>query len=120
MDAINVMHMIGRRLGMFLQDYDFVLSPTLGRPPIRLGDIDMSTQDVGAFVQLVFGEISPLTPLFNQTGGAAMSVPLSWNDEGLPVGVQFGGGIGDEAKLIRLAAQLEQAAPWWDRHAISL
>jgi amidase len=118
MEAINVMHIIGRRLGLFLQDYDFVLSPTLGRPSIRLGEIDMSTQDVGAFVQLVFGEISPLTPLFNQTGGAAMSVPLNWNEEGLPVGVQFGGGIGDEAKLIRLAAQLEDAAPWWDRHAI--
>jgi amidase len=118
MDTINTMHMIGRRVGAFLSDYDLILSPTLGRPPIRLGEIDMSITDVSAYVTHVFEDITPMTPLFNQTGGAAMSVPLAMSDDGLPIGIQFGGGIGDEAKLLRLAAQLEAAAPWWDRRPV--
>jgi Asp-tRNA(Asn)/Glu-tRNA(Gln) amidotransferase A subunit family amidase len=66
-------------------------------------------------VTFLFDEVAPLTALFNQTGGAAMSVPLAWSADGLPIGIQFGGGIGDEAKLVRLAAQLEQAQPWAER-----
>jgi amidase len=51
----------------------------------------------------------------NLTGNPAMSVPLWWNDDGLPIGVHFLGRFGDEATLIRLAAQLETAQPWADR-----
>jgi amidase len=57
----------------------------------------------------------PFTPLFNATGQPAMSVPLHWNDKGLPIGMHFVGRYGDEATLFRLAGQLEQAKPWFDR-----
>lgn len=115
LETVSNMHLIGRRMGAFFEQYDLLLTPTLARPPIALGEIDMSTDDVDAFVHKVFVEVSPFTPLFNQTGGAAMTVPLHHSDDGLPIGVQFAGRLGDEAKLIRLAAQLEEAAPWRER-----
>jgi amidase len=57
----------------------------------------------------------PYTPVFNVTGQPAMSVPLHWNVQGLPIGMHFAGRFGDEATLFRLAGQLERARPWADR-----
>ena len=57
----------------------------------------------------------PFTPIFNATGQPAMSVPLFWNGDNVPIGVQFAARFGDEATLFRLAAQLEQARPWAGR-----
>ena len=115
METIATMHSLGRRMAAFLENYDLLLTATLARPPLKLGEMDMTSDDVERYVAFLFDEFAPLTPLFNQTGGAAMSVPLAWTPDGLPIGVQFGGGLGDEPKLIRLAAQLEQAQPWAHR-----
>ena len=58
---------------------------------------------------------TPNTQLFNQTGQPGMSLPLMWNNDGLPIGTQFVSRFGDEATLLRLGRQLEQARPWADK-----
>ena len=112
--AIPLMHGIGRRLGMFFEKYDVLLSSTMANPPLPLGHMDMTGTDLDAYYQELMSEI-PFTPLFNVSGGAAMTVPLHWSADDLPVGVHFGAALGTEPMLFRLAAQLEQAKPWRQR-----
>jgi amidase len=66
-----------------------------------------------AFVRLA--QTMPFTAQFNVTGQPAISLPLHWSSDGLPIGIQFVARYGDESTLIRLATQLEEAAPWDDR-----
>ena len=95
-------------------EFDVWLSPTLAEPPLPLGTLD-APPDQPVFPLLRAGAYVPFTPIANFTGQPAMSVPLHWNDEGLPIGTQFLGRFGDEATLFRLAAQLEAARPWAQR-----
>jgi amidase len=97
----------------FLTTYDVLLTPVLARPPVKTGELDQTkpAADIIAWLQAY----CPFTPLANATGQPAMSVPLHWNADGLPIGSQFIGRHGDEATLLRLAAQLEQARPWAKR-----
>jgi len=104
---------VGRILDEFLTRYDMVLSPVTAVPPPRLGELSLD-QPYERFVAAAINA-SPFTAVWNMGGQPAMSVPLHWNDAGLPIGVQFAGRFGDEATLLRLAAQLEQAAPWAGR-----
>jgi amidase len=71
----------------------------------------MSARD---WTRQVFTYVS-FTPLFNTTGQPAISLPLHWSAGGLPVGVQFAARFGDEASLIRIASQIEEAQPWAGR-----
>jgi Asp-tRNA(Asn)/Glu-tRNA(Gln) amidotransferase A subunit family amidase len=112
--AIGVMHRTGRMVAPFFQRFDVLLTPTMCRPPHPLGVIDMMTDDPEAYGRAVLGTIA-FTSLFNSCGTPAMSVPLDWSRAGLPLGVQFAAGFGDEATLFRLAAQLESAHPWAER-----
>ena len=112
-DAIAAVHAAGRKLAAFLANWDVLLTTTLPAPPPKLGYFDQNG-DVQTFVDRVTEYLS-ITPLHNATGTPAMSVPLHWTPEGLPVGVHFAGRYGEEATLLRLAAQLEAAAPWFDR-----
>ena len=112
--AVQAIHRIGRQVARFFLDYDVMLTPTLARPPLPLGVLDPAAADAERYFEEIIA-FAPFTALSNATGAPAMSVPLHWNEAGLPIGVQFIGRFGDEATLLRLAAQLEQAAPWQDR-----
>ena len=94
--------------------YDVWLTPTLGLPPPPLGFFDAGRLG-GATVLDRFIEFLPFTPLANMTGQPAISLPLYWNEAGLPIGVQFFGRYADETTLFQLAAQLEAARPWVTR-----
>jgi Asp-tRNA(Asn)/Glu-tRNA(Gln) amidotransferase A subunit family amidase len=112
--AIATTHAAGRALGRYFSTYDLMLTPTTATPPVKIGVFDTATED-GESLRLRHGRFVPLTALQNATGQPAMSVPLHWTGDGLPVGVHFVGRFGDEATLLRLAAQIEEARPWSDR-----
>jgi amidase len=112
--ALSYLQSASRQVARFFTQYDLLLTPTLAEPPVTLGTFDASADNplgpmfrAGAFV--------PFTPIANITGQPAMSVPLYWNAENLPLGSHFIGRFGDEATLFRLAAQLEAAHPWAHR-----
>ncbi|MBN1160891.1 MAG: amidase [Dehalococcoidales bacterium] len=133
--AINSIQYVSRKVGVFFEKYDVLLTPTLSVLPIKTGESRVKgTQallmnlfarfNAGGLIKRLAPmdtmieedfKFAPYTPLFNATGQPAMSVPLYWNDEGLPIGMQFAAKYGDEATLFRLAGQLEKARPWADR-----
>ena len=104
-------------MGQFFEQFDLILSPTMATPPPRVGELSLSREDGGAYVEALLGTIG-FTQLFNVSGSPAMSVPLAWNRAGLPIGIQFAADQGGEGKLLRLAAQLEEARPWRDRRPV--
>jgi len=112
--SIAMLQIAARHIGRFHETYDCWLTPTLGSPPIRLGTINVRAPDLLWAMEPVLDYV-PFTPLQNATGQPAISLPLHWTADGLPVGVMFTGRCGDEATLLRLAGQLEQARPWCDR-----
>ncbi|MBL3558472.1 MULTISPECIES: amidase [Marinobacter] len=127
-----------RALGAFFQGYDMYLCPTAGQLPAKIGELDtpghlkfaarlMLTLKAGKVLhrsgqvdQMALDSLArtPFTQLANLTGTPAMSVPMYWTASGLPVGVQFGAPHGDEATLLQLAAQLEEASPWFGRYEL--
>jgi amidase len=133
--ALNYLMASGRGVNRFFEGYDVLLTPTLAQPPVLTGSLQPSGAErflirlVGrlnaAWLLSALGTIKPVanktfgfipyTPVFNVTGQPAMSVPLCWNEAGLPIGMHFVGRFGDEATLFRLAGQLERAQPWIDR-----
>jgi amidase len=127
----------GRAMGRFHRKYDVYMTPTLAYPPARVGELQpkpyerlamkvVNALGLGVILKVLglvdqmaetsFSKV-PFTQLANLTGQPAMSVPLHWTMDGLPVGVHFMAAFGEEAMLFRLAAQLEKARPWFDKHA---
>lgn len=91
--------------------FDLLLTPTLAEPPVRIGEHDPAPDDPMRSMRRA-AEFVPFTPPFNATGQPAANIPLHWNNDGLPIGVQLVAGYGREDVLIRVASQLETAAPW--------
>jgi amidase len=120
--ALDVLHaqrlcnITNRTVGAFFRDYDVLVTPTVATPPSELGYLNQNdpTLDPRGWLDKNFALI-PFTTLFNVTGLPALSLPLAQSSSGLPIGVQFVARYGDEATLLRLAAQLEQALPWENR-----
>jgi amidase len=124
-----------RKMGAFYQNYDLYLTPTTAYPPARIGELAPKPSEAllmkvvntlragwllkasGMVDQLATRSLerTPFTQVANLSGLPAMSVPLHWTPEGLPCGSQFIAPFGDETTLLRLAAQLEKAQPWFDK-----
>ena len=136
-EAVERRHDHVRRLTTFFESYDLLLTPTLATPPPKVGEFDLPvalqrasdallktrtarllryTNIVDDMVDKNLGWV-PYTQLANLTGRPAISLPLHWTADGLPLGVQFVAPLAGESLLIALAAQLEQAMPWADRVA---
>lgn len=114
--ALLAFHRLGREFGAFFERHDVLVSTVLRRPPAPLGVIRTDTGDADSFLESGWREM-PVTQYFNMTGCPAMSVPLYWTPDGLPIGIHVGAAYGREDLLLRLAAQLEQARPWFHRRA---
>ena len=91
--------------------FDLLLTPTLAEPPTPIGEFDNDPANPMAPL-IRAGRYVAFTPAFNSSGQPAINVPLYWNADGLPVGVQLVAAYGREDVLLRVAAQLERAQPW--------
>lgn len=111
--ALDISAQASRSVGRFFEHYDVLLSPTIASLPFPLGELNANNQemDIRGWTEQVFTS-APFTSLFNTTGQPAISLPLGWSADGLPIGMQFVGRFADEATLLRLASQLEAARPW--------
>lgn len=113
MGALAFLRILSRAAVAASETYDVVLTPTLAQLPAMVGGLRNDADPAADFeAQKRF---TPFTATYNVTGQPALSLPLHWTEEGLPVGVQLVGRPGDEATLLSLAAQLEAAAPWAHR-----
>jgi amidase len=113
--AVELVHACGRRLASWWQSgFDLLLTPTTAQPPPRLGEL-VSPPDAPLQGFLRSAPYGAYTSVFNQTGQPAVSLPLHWTADGLPVGVQLVAAYGREDLLLRVASQLEAACPWSER-----
>jgi amidase len=94
--------------------WDLLLTPTLTEPPVRIGEHDSTEDDPMAGMRRA-GQFVAFTPPFNSSGQPGISLPLHWNDDGLPIGIQLVAAYGREDRLIAVASQLEAASPWAHR-----
>jgi amidase len=113
--AVEDIQRFGRRVARFFTGFDAFLTPTMSTPPLPIGTMVSTPDDPWRSLEVSAQTVRYAGVVANLTGNPAMSVPLWWNDDGLPIGVHFLGRFGDEATLIRLAAQLEEAQPWAGR-----
>jgi amidase len=115
LSALDAAGHVARQMGSFFEDYDVLLTPTLGAPPARLGTYEPEAELEPRELFDSWSQLESFLPVFNATGQPAISLPLHQGGTGLPIGMQLVGRFGDEATLLRLSAQLEQALPWAGR-----
>jgi amidase len=111
--AIGTLHITGRQMGRFFQDHDILLTPTMPHLPLPLRTVDITGDDLDGYYDALHHN-NTFTTLYNCTGVPAASVPFGWAD-GLPIGIQIAAPLGEDMRLLRLAAQIEAARPWAGR-----
>ena len=116
LQAVALHHGISRVVAGLYDDYDLILTPTLGEPPPPLGTFDDSGPEPLDAINRA-AKTAAFTALFNITGQPAISLPMYMTDDGLPMGIQLVSAFGREDQLIAIAAQLEKAAPWAERRS---
>ncbi|MEQ8379015.1 amidase [Parvibaculum sp.] len=114
-EALAHFAMVTEKTKAFMAEYDVWLTPVLASAPPKIGEQAPAVPFDTLYERTV--EYVSYTPLHNVVGTPAMSVPLSWNDNGLPIGAQFAAPIGGEKLLFELAFELEQARPWAQKYA---
>lgn len=112
--ARNVASSVARSFGRFFSQFDLLVTPVMPNLPLPLGVLDVRGDDWKAFVARLMAA-TVFTHPANAAGIPAMSVPLAWSSEGLPIGIQLLAPYGAEARLLNLAARLERECPWADR-----
>ncbi len=112
--ATRAVHAIGRIVAGFFTGYDLMLTPTMAMPPFPLGHLNLDRDDMRAQGEDVAYTVA-YTSTFNSAGNPAASIPLYWNEDGLPIGTHFIAPYADEASLIRIGSALEQLQPWANR-----
>ena len=112
--ATRAVHATGRIVAGWFAEYDVMLTPTMAHPPMEIGRLALDREDYMEQGRDILQAVG-FTATFNAAGNPAASVPLYWNEAGLPIGTQFAARYGDEATLIRLAGALEQLQPWAGR-----
>jgi amidase len=116
-DYVDAQHAMGDLTrgaeAWFASGYDILLTPTLGEPPCLLGEFSTPDEPFLGFIRAA--TFVPYTPLANMAGSPAISLPVSSNDQGLPIGSQLMAAYGREDVLLRVASQLEIARPWAER-----
>jgi amidase len=108
--ATKVFGEITTSVEKIFQSYDVILSPVMTNPPFKIGWHDPRVE-FDTLMRRVIDDVG-YTPLHNACGTTAMSVPLNWSSDGLPIGSQFAAWRGGETTLLQLAYELEEAQPW--------
>jgi amidase len=112
--TVESLHAWSRRMASWWAGgFDLLVTPTIAAPPPRIGELTAGPDNPHAMERTM--ALMCFTPQYNITGQPALSLPLAWSKDGLPIGVQLVAAYGREDLLFRVAAQLEQAAPWKDR-----
>jgi amidase len=114
MEALTALRLFARRFLQATARYDVLLAPVTTMTPRPLGWFDAEGDGAEDFERNK--RYAAFTALFNVTGQPAVSVPLHWTADGLPVGSMLVGRPADEVTLLPLSAQVEAARPWADRH----
>lgn len=113
--ATHKLNTVSRAFAKFFEHHDMWLTPTMGDLPPKLGYLDSNSDDITTLYERLWA-FYRFNSVYNGTGLPAITLPLHMSRDGLPIGMMFGAGFGNEASLFRLAGQLERALPWAQRH----